>query len=50
MMKVLPNPVGNKEFEDDSILVTVTALLLDWGRIKKLVDQITTFVVSPNAN
>ena len=46
LMKVIPSPFGMKEFEDESILVAVTALLVDWDRIKRLVDKITPFSMS----
>ena len=48
LMKVIPSPFGMQEFEDESILVAVTALLVDWDRIKRLVDKITPFPVLPS--
>lgn len=43
LMRVIPSPFGMREFEDESTLVAVTALLIDWNRVKRLVDEITPF-------
>ena len=49
LMRVIPSPFGMQEFEDESTLVAVTALLVDWERIKRLVDKITPFTMFPSS-
>ena len=38
-LKRLPTPFGKREFEDETIIVATSALLVDWKRVKRLVDE-----------